>query len=204
MRSLATRGPGARSARALPDAIAACKVGLRPRDRGTSVSARAMLPSRRCRCLAGVMTPEFGAANQLREDRHARLHDFVAINKYDRKEQGCAARRLASSISAIANCSRRRRTRCLCSEPSPRLQRRRRHRALYRAIPQRAKEKAAPGKLPKIGNKASTVAHSIVPSARVRYLAEIAEAVRNCTNGPTSRRVAANGSNSSHRGCSAT
>src|SRR5206468_7765228 len=53
--------------------------------------------------------------------------------------------------------------------------------ALYQAIVAKLVTKglkAAPGKLPKIDSKSSTGAHATVPSARVRYLAEIADSVR--------------------------
>ena len=129
------------------------------------------------------MTPEFGAASQLEKIDMLDFADFVAINKFDRKgaqdalrdvrkqyqrnrelfrdgarrDAGVSARsRRASTTTASPRCTRR----------SP------------RELADAWVCACAEGTLPRVATRASTRQHAIVPAARVRYLAEIAETVR--------------------------
>ncbi|HVE48927.1 MAG TPA: fused isobutyryl-CoA mutase/GTPase IcmF [Casimicrobiaceae bacterium] len=87
MRSLATRDTGTEISAALPDVIAACKVAgfelIIVETSGIGQGDAAIVP------LADrslyVMTPEFGAASQLEKIDMLDFADFVAINKFDRK-----------------------------------------------------------------------------------------------------------------------
>jgi methylmalonyl-CoA mutase len=121
MRSLATREAGSEISKALPDAIAACKVAgfdlviVETSGIGQGDAAIAPLVD----VSLYVMTPEFGAASQLEKIDMLDLPTSLRSTSTTAKGAGrCAT--CASSISAIASCSRRRRTRCLCSELSPR------------------------------------------------------------------------------------
>src|SRR5208282_5873915 len=87
MRSMATREAGKEVAKALPDAIAACKVAgfdlIVVETSGIGQGDAAIVPL--VDCSLYVMTPEFGAASQLEKIDMLDFADFVAINKFDRK-----------------------------------------------------------------------------------------------------------------------
>ena len=119
MRSLATRDTGSEISAALPEVIAACKLGRLRSGHRRDLRHR---PGRRGdralrRRLALRDDPEFGAASQLEKIDMLDFADFVAINKFDRKGADDALRACASSTSATARCSARRPTRCRCSAP---------------------------------------------------------------------------------------
>ena len=183
MRSLATREAGSEISKALPNAIAACKVAgydlVIVETSGIGQGDAAIAPI--VDVSLYVMTPEFGAASQLEKIDMLDFADFVAINKYDRKGAQDALRDVRKQYQ---------RNRELFKTPPDEMPvygtiaarfNDDGVTALYQAILAQLEAKglnATRGKLPKIETKASTVAHSIVPSARVRYLAEIADAVR--------------------------
>lgn len=183
MRSLATREAGSEISNALPDAIAACKVAgfdlviVETSGIGQGDAAIAPLVD----VSLYVMTPEFGAASQLEKIDMLDFADFVAINKFDRKGAQDALRDVRKQYQ---------RNREMFKTPPDEM-------PVYGTIAARFNDdgvtalyqamveklvakglKATPGKLPKVDVKASTGAHATVPSARVRYLAEIAQAVR--------------------------
>ena len=87
MRSLATRDTGSEVSKALPDAIAACKVAgfdlILVETSGIGQGDAAIVPL--VDLSLYVMTPEFGAASQLEKIDMLDFADFVAINKFDRK-----------------------------------------------------------------------------------------------------------------------
>ena len=88
MRSLATRDSGGSEvSKALPDAIAACKVNgfdlIFVETSGIGQGDAAIVPF--VDASLYVMTPEFGAASQLEKIDMLDFADFVAINKFDRK-----------------------------------------------------------------------------------------------------------------------
>jgi len=183
MRSLATRDTGSEISKALPDAIAACKAAgfdlVIVETSGIGQGDAAIVPHADVSMY--VMTPEFGAASQLEKIDMLDFADFVAINKYDRKGAADALRDVRKQYQ--------------------------RNRELFRASPDEmpvygtiasrfnddgvtalyhacAKALAdhglglRDGTLPVLSQKHSSVQSAIVPAARVRYLADIAETVR--------------------------
>jgi isobutyryl-CoA mutase len=183
MRSLATREAGSEISKALPDAIAACKVAgydlviVETSGIGQGDAAIAPLVD----VSLYVMTPEFGAASQLEKIDMLDFADFVAINKFDRKGAQDALRDVRKQYQ-------RNREMFKTSPDEMPVYGTIAARfnddgvtALYQAIVAKLREKGlktSPGKLSHVEGKASTGAHAIVPSARVRYLAEIADTIR--------------------------
>ena len=87
MRSLATRDTGSEISAALPEVIAACKLAgfdlIIVETSGIGQGNAAIVPF--VDVSLYVMTPEFGAASQLEKIDMLDFADFVAINKFDRK-----------------------------------------------------------------------------------------------------------------------
>src|SRR5438105_3303961 len=183
MRSMATRGAGVEISKALPDAIAACKVAgfdlVVVETSGIGQGDAAIVPL--ADCTLYVMTPEFGAASQLEKIDMLDFADFVAINKFDRKGAADALRDVRKQYQ---------RNRELFKQPPDEMPvygtiasrfNDDGVTALYQALATRLVEEGlhlGACKLPVVATKHSTRQHAIVPSARVRYLAEIAETVR--------------------------
>jgi len=183
MRSLATRDAGTAVSAALGDAIAACKVAgfdlVLVETSGIGQGDAAIVPL--VDVSLYVMTPEYGAASQLEKIDMLDFADFVAINKFDRKGAEDALRDVRKQYQ---------RNRQLFAKPTEEMpvfgtQASRFNddgvTALYQAIaPKLAQHgfKAKSGQLPAIVTKTSTSKSAIVPPARARYLAEIAESVR--------------------------
>src|SRR5450432_3131274 len=183
MRSLATRDAASEISRALPDAVAACKVAgydlIVVETSGIGQGDAAIVPH--VDVSLYVMTPEFGAASQLEKIDMLDFADFVAINKFDRKGAADALRDVRKQYQ---------RNRELFKQPPDEMPvygtiaarfNDDGVTALYQALAARLAEqglKLGTGKLPKVAAKHSTRQHAIVPSARVRYLADIAESVR--------------------------
>jgi isobutyryl-CoA mutase len=183
MRSLATRASGAEVAKCLPDAIAACRAagfdvvivetsGIGQGDAGIVPHADASLY---------VMTPEFGAASQLEKIDMLDFADFVAINKFDRKGAEDALRDVRKQVQ--------RNREAFKNAPG--------EMPVYGTIASRFNDdgvtalyhdlaarlataglKLAPARLPKPGSRISSNINAVVPPKRSRYLAEIAECVR--------------------------
>ncbi len=183
MRSLATREAGSEVSAALVDAIAACKVAgydlIVVETSGIGQGDAAIVPL--VDVSLYVMTPEFGAASQLEKIDMLDFADFVAINKFDRKGAADALRDVrkqyqrnheqfrtpVEEMPVFGTIASRFNDDGVT--------------ALYQAIVAKLAVKGLkmnPGTLPPVDTKASTHAHAIVPAARVRYLAEIADAVR--------------------------
>ena len=183
MRSLATRDAASEISEALPDALAACKVAgfdlIVVETSGIGQGDAAIVPH--VDTSLYVMTPEFGAASQLEKIDMLDFADFVAINKFDRKGAADALRDVRKQYQ---------RNRELFKQPPDEtpvygtIASRFNDdgvTALYQALAARLVEEGlhlGAGKLPVVATKHSTRQHAIVPSARVRYLAEIAETVR--------------------------
>jgi methylmalonyl-CoA mutase len=183
MRSLATREAGSEISQALPDVIAACKVAgfdlVIVETSGIGQGDAAIVPH--VDVSMYVMTPEFGAASQLEKIDMLDFADFIAINKFDRKGALDALRDVAKQYQ---------RNRELWSKrpeemPVYGTQASRFNddgvTALYQGLlPKLASLglKTAPGKLPATDIRHSSGKHVIVPPARARYLAEIADTVR--------------------------
>jgi len=183
MRSLATRDAASEISKALPDAVAACKVAgydlIVVETSGIGQGDAAIVPH--VDLSLYVMTPEFGAASQLEKIDMLDFADFVAINKFDRKGAADALRDVRKQYQ---------RNRELFKQPPDEMPvygtiaarfNDDGVTALYQALAARLAEgglKLGPGKLPVVTAKHSTRQHAIVPAARVRYLSEIAESVR--------------------------
>ncbi len=183
MRSLATRGAGKEIAAALPDVIATCKCAgfdlILVETSGIGQGDAAIVP------LADfslyVMTPEYGAASQLEKIDMLDFADFVAINKFDRRGADDALRDVRKQIQRNHQAFK------TPSEQMPVFGTVASRfnddgvTALYQAIAPKLVEKGLrlePGRLRRVDVRASSRVHAIVPPARARYLAEIAEAVR--------------------------
>ncbi len=183
MRSLATRDAASEISKALPDAVAACKVArfdlIVVETSGIGQGDAAIVPH--VDLSLYVMTPEFGAASQLEKIDMLDFADFVAINKFDRKGAADALRDVRKQYQ---------RNRERFKEPPDEMPvygtiaarfNDDGVTALYQALAARLGEqglKLDEGKLPRVAVRHSTRQHAIVPSSRVRYLAEIAESVR--------------------------
>jgi len=183
MRSLATRDAGREVSKALPDVIAACKAAafdvVIVETSGIGQGDAAIAPM--VDVSLYVMTPEFGAASQLEKIDMLDFADFVAINKFDRKGAQDALRDVRKQVQ------RNREAFKASAEVMPvfgTIAARFNDdgvTALYQAIAAKLAEKGlklAPGKLAPSSTRASTSQAVIVPPARVRYLAEIADTVR--------------------------
>ncbi|MDQ1921880.1 fused isobutyryl-CoA mutase/GTPase IcmF [Massilia pseudoviolaceinigra] len=183
MRSLATREAGSEISQALPDVIAACKVAgfdlVIVETSGIGQGDAAIVPH--VDVSMYVMTPEFGAASQLEKIDMLDFADFIAINKFDRKGSLDALRDVAKQYQ---------RNREMWSKrpeemPVYGTQASRFNddgvTALYHGLLPKLGEfglAIAPGKLPQTDIRHSSGKHVIVPPARARYLAEIADTVR--------------------------
>ncbi len=183
MRSLATRRADSELPPALPEVIAACKVVgfdlILVETPGIGQGDAAIVPFVD-RSLY-VMTPEFGAASQLEKIDMLDFADFIVINKFDHK----------SSLDALGHVARQvQRNRELWGQPLEEMpvygtQASRFNddgvTALYQGL---LPELAAlglpvmPGKLSPVKVRFSSGDHAILPPARSRYLAEIADSVR--------------------------
>lgn len=183
MRSLATREAGSEISQALPDVIAACKVAgfdlVIVETSGIGQGDAAIVPH--VGLSMYVMTPEFGAASQLEKIDMLDFADFVAINKFDRKGSQDALRDVAKQYQ---------RNRELWNQrpeemPVYGTQASRFNddgvTALYQGLLARLAEQGLPvkpGKLAPVAARHSSGRNAIVPPARSRYLAEIADTVR--------------------------
>ncbi|MCG2585799.1 fused isobutyryl-CoA mutase/GTPase IcmF [Massilia sp. TS11] len=183
MRSLATREAGSEVSQALPDVIAACKVAgfdlVVVETSGIGQGDAAIVPL--VDVSMYVMTPEFGAASQLEKIDMLDFADFIAINKFDRKGAQDALRDVAKQYQ---------RNRELWAQkpedmPVYGTQASRFNddgvTALYQGLLPKLGDfglDIAPGKLPEVRVRHSSGKHVIVPPARARYLAEIADTLR--------------------------
>ena len=183
MRSLATREAGSEISQALPSVIAACKTAgfdlVIVETSGIGQGDAAIVPH--VDVSMYVMTPEFGAASQLEKIDMLDFADFIAINKFDRKGAQDALRDVAKQVQ---------RNKELWSKSPDEMpvygtQASRFNddgvTALYLgllpALAEFGLETETP-KLPKPATRYSSGKNVIVPPARARYLAEIADTVR--------------------------
>jgi methylmalonyl-CoA mutase len=187
MRSLATRDFGSEISQALPDVLAACKAAgfdlIVVETSGIGQGDAAIVPL--VDVPLYVMTPEFGAASQLEKIDMLDFAQFVAINKFDRKGAADALRDVAKQVQ------RNREAWGTPTEQMPvfgtmasrfnddgvtAL-----YQALFDALRPRLQASGLPlaeGRLPRVSTRHSTHQVPIVPGARVRYLADIADTVR--------------------------
>ncbi len=183
MRSLATREAGSEISQALPDVVAACKVAgfdlVIVETSGIGQGDAAIVPH--VDLSMYVMTPEFGAASQLEKIDMLDFADFVAINKFDRKGAQDALRDVAKQVQRNRELFGKRPE----EMPVYGTQASRFNddgvTALYQGLlPELARLglKTQPGKLAPVNVRHSSGKNAIVPPARTRYLAEIADSVR--------------------------
>jgi isobutyryl-CoA mutase len=182
-RSLATRGAGRELPAALADVIAACQAAghdlVIVETPGIGQGDAAIVPY--ADVALYVMTPEFGAASQLEKIDMLDFADAVAINKYERRGAEDARRDVARQLV---------RNRGEFGTPYERMPvfgtsaatfNDDGVTALYQYLRGLLAERglpAAEGTLSTVEGRVSTRLQQVVPPARVRYLAEIAETVR--------------------------
>ncbi|MDP1605064.1 MAG: cobalamin-dependent protein, partial [Rhodocyclaceae bacterium] len=183
MRSLATRDTGKEISAALPEAIAACKLAgfdlVIVETSGIGQGDAAIVPH--VDVSLYVMTPEFGAASQLEKIDMLDFADFVAINKFDRKGAADALRDVRKQYQR----NHERFNESAAAMPVFGTQASRFNddgvTALYQAIAAHLQDlglKLQAGRLPQVATRQSSQSRAIVPAARARYLAEIADTLR--------------------------
>ena len=183
MRSLATRDARGEIAACVPDVIAACSIAgfdlIVVETSGIGQGDAGIVPL--VDVSVYVMTPEYGAASQLEKIDMLDFANFVAINKFDRKGGEDAQRDVRKQVQ---------RNRAAFAQAPAEMPvfgtiaarfNDDGVTALYHAV--KAKLAGAglafgPGTLAPVAVRASTGNVAIVPPSRVRYLAEIAQAVR--------------------------
>jgi methylmalonyl-CoA mutase len=183
MRSLATREFGSEISKALPEVIAACKVAgfdlIVVETSGIGQGDAAIVPL--VDVPMYVMTPEFGAASQLEKIDMLDFAEFVAINKFDRKGSLDALRDVAKQVQ------RNKEAWGTAPDKMPVFGTMAARfnddgvTALYQALKPRLAGlglKLSEGALPIVDVRHSTNQTPVVPAARTRYLAEIADTVR--------------------------
>ncbi|ACU97451.1 fused isobutyryl-CoA mutase/GTPase IcmF [Saccharomonospora viridis] len=183
-RSLATRGTGSEIPTGLADAVSACKAagydlviietpGIGQGDAGIVDYVDHTLY---------VMTPEFGAASQLEKIDMLDFADVVAINKFERRGAEDARRDVARQLI------RNREEFGASPEDMPVFGTSAAKfnddgvTALYQHLRDGLAElglSVSAGTLPRVSGKVSSDTSVIIPGSRTRYLAEIAETVRN-------------------------
>ncbi|MBA4177858.1 MAG: methylmalonyl-CoA mutase, partial [Leptothrix sp. (in: Bacteria)] len=183
MRSLATRDFGSEVSQALPDVLLACKAAgfdlIVVETSGIGQGDAAIVPL--VDVPLYVMTPEFGAASQLEKIDMLDFAEFVAINKFDRKGAADALRDVAKQVQRNKEAWK------LPPEQMPVFGTMASRfnddgvTALYQALLPRLAAlglKVGESRLPAVATRHSTHQVPIVPGARVRYLADIADTVR--------------------------
>ena len=183
MRSLATREAGSEISQALPDVVAACRAAgfdlVIVETSGIGQGDAAIVPH--VDLPMYVMTPEFGAASQLEKIDMLDFAEFVAINKFDRKGAADALRDVAKQVQ------RNREAWTVKTEDMPVYGTMASRfnddgvTALYQGLKARLQALGLhlrEGRLPLVSTRHSTQQTPIVPPARVRYLADIADTVR--------------------------
>jgi isobutyryl-CoA mutase len=183
MRSLATREAGSEISAALPDAVAACKAAgfdlVIVETSGIGQGDAAIVPH--VDIPLYVMTPEYGAASQLEKIDMLDFAAFVAINKFDRKGAADALRDVAKQLQRNREAFKQ-----MADEMPVFGTMASRFNddgvtALVQALKPALAEKGLAlkaGRLPGVTTRHSTHQTPIVPAARVRYLADIADTVR--------------------------
>ncbi|MCW2541832.1 MAG: methylmalonyl-CoA mutase [Frankiales bacterium] len=182
-RSLATRGSGNEVPPALPDAILACQAAgfdlviVETPGIGQGDSAIVNLVD----CSLYVMTAEFGAASQLEKIDMLDFADVVAINKYERRGSEDARRDVARQLVRNREAFGQSWEEMPVFGTSAASFNDDGVTALYQHVRDALKTHGLPVVdpiLPAVTGHASTGSASPLPAQRVRYLAEIAEAIR--------------------------
>ena len=183
MRSLATRDTGSEISAALPDVVAAAKAAgfdlVIVETSGIGQGDAAIVPH--VDVPMYVMTPEFGAASQLEKIDMLDFAEFVAINKFDRKGAADALRDVAKQVQRNKEAFGQRPEQMPVFGTMASRFNDDGVTALYQALKVRLAElglAVTDGRLPRVDTRHSTHQTPIVPPARSRYLAEIADTVR--------------------------
>ncbi len=184
MRSIATRDSGGDVPPQLSDIIAATQLGgfdlIIVETPGIGQGDAGIVPY--CDVSMYVMTPEFGAASQLEKIDMLDFADVIAINKFDRKGAADALRDVAKQVQRNREAfSQSPETMPVFGTMAARFNDNGVS-AVYQHINEALKEKGFSyegGRLAKVSTRCSTDDSVILPSNRLRYLAEIAETVRN-------------------------
>ncbi len=187
MRSIATRDSVGEIPEAVRDIIAACKLYdfdfIIVETPGIGQGDAAIVPL--VDASLYVMTPEFGAQSQLEKIDMLDFADVVAINKFDRKGAEDAYRDVCKQVQ------RNHEAFAQAAEDMPVFGTMAAHfnddgiTALYQCLLSKLGElgfKTGDSLLPPVSVKKSTGENVIVPPERVRYLAEIADSVRDYRN----------------------
>ncbi len=193
MRSLATREASSEVSDSLSDVIAACSVCgfdlIIVETSGIGQGDTAIVPL--VDISLYVMTPEFGAASQLEKIDMLDFADIVAINKFDRKGAEDALRDVRKQVQR----NRERFADPVDAMPVFGTMAARFNddgvTALYQALRPLLSQhglRLQAGQLAPVSVKASSNRRAGVPPERVRYLSEIADAVRNY-HGATERQA---------------
>jgi methylmalonyl-CoA mutase len=183
MRSLATRASGAEIAACLPEAIAAARAAgfdlVIAETSGIGQGDAAIV--KHVDCSLYVMTPEFGAASQLEKIDMLDFADFVAINKFDRRGAEDALRDVRKQMQRNReNFAQRPEQMPVYGTIAARFNDDG-VTALYQGLGARLKELGLPladGRLPNVKGRVPSQVQVVLPPKRARYLAEIAETVR--------------------------
>lgn len=183
MRSLATRDFGSEISQALPDVLAACKCAgfdlIVVETSGIGQGDAAIVPL--VDVPMYVMTPEYGAASQLEKIDMLDFAEFVAINKFDRKGAADALRDVAKQVQRNKEAWKTRPDEMPVFGTMASRFNDDGVTALYQALLPRLRQlglATGESRLPRVETRHSTHQVPIVPGARVRYLAEIADTVR--------------------------
>lgn len=183
MRSVATRDAGGDVPEELADMIAATRQTgfdlIVVETPGIGQGDAGIVPY--CDVSMYVMTPEFGAASQLEKIDMLDFADVVVINKFDRKGAADALRDVAKQVQ------RNREAFTQSPEQMPVYGTMAARfnddgvTAVYQQLIERLTAQgfaASPGGLPRVSIRASTDDSVILPTSRMRYLAEVSETVR--------------------------
>ncbi|HZN86195.1 MAG TPA: fused isobutyryl-CoA mutase/GTPase IcmF [Burkholderiales bacterium] len=183
MRSMATREGGSEVSPALADVVAACKCAgfdlVVVETSGIGQGDAAIVPL--VDVPVYVMTPEYGAASQLEKIDMLDFAEYVVINKFDRKGAPDALRDVAKQVQRNREAFKERPDEMPVFGTMASRFNDDGVTALYHALLPRLVElglKAGESRLPRVETRHSTHQVPIVPPARVRYLAEIADGVR--------------------------
>ncbi|WP_374691950.1 fused isobutyryl-CoA mutase/GTPase IcmF [Accumulibacter sp.] len=183
MRSLATRDTGSELSAALPEVVSACKLAgfdlVIVETSGIGQGNAAIVPL--VDVSLYVMTPEFGAASQLEKIDMLDFADFVAINKFDRKGADDALRDVRKQYQRNHEAFNQSPDEMPVFGTMAARFNDDGVTALYQAIVPTLHAcglKLKKGRLPLVAVRQSSNQRAIVPPQRVRYLAEIADAVR--------------------------
>jgi methylmalonyl-CoA mutase len=183
MRSLATRDTGSEISAALPAVLNAAKVAgfdlIIVETSGIGQGDAAIVPL--VDVPMYVMTPEFGAASQLEKIDMLDFAEFVAINKFDRKGAADALRDVAKQVQRNKEDFKKRPEQMPVFGTMASRFNDDGVTSLYQAVRVRLAAlglRLTEGRLPPVDTRHSTHQTPIVPGARARYLAEIADTVR--------------------------